>query len=243
MDMLATDSEYSASDTASSIEVRMGKMVQDMGLEHFSFLILSGPDSTPGVAATTLHTSYPVEWVDRYIRHKYWNVDPVTDQGHRTIRPFFWGQGPFLDQFSRSQRLVFEEAGVFDIKFGMTIPVRGLNGELSVFTVVSSVKSHLEDAVSCGYHRISAAAFDTHEVASRDMVKSDSQSEQPAKLSPREKECLSWTLEGKTAGEIATILGISVSTVNQHAASASNKMGSLNKHHAAVQALRQRIIH
>ena len=130
MDLMSTASEYEASATASSIAVRMGDMVQDMGLEHFSFLFLNGPGPAPGIATTTLHTSYPAEWVDRYTRQKYWNVDPVTDQGRKTIRPFFWGQGPFLDQFSKSQRLVFEEAGVFDIKFGLTITMSGLNGEL-----------------------------------------------------------------------------------------------------------------
>ena len=243
MDLLSTSSEYDASDTASSIATRMGDMVQDMGLEHFSFLFLSGPCTAPGIATTTLHTSYPAEWVHRYTRHKYWNVDPVTDLGRRSIRPFFWGQGPFLDRFAKSQRLVFEEAGVFDIKFGMTIPMRGLKGELSVFTVVSSMKSRLEDAVKDGYHRISAAAYDTHDVALREMTNRELDTEQRAELSPREKECLSWTLEGKTAGEISTILGISVSTVNQHAASASHKLGSLNKHHAAVQALRLNLIH
>ena len=125
----------------------------------------------------------------------------------------------------------------------MTIPMRGLQGELSAFTVVSSVKSHLEDAVKGGYHRISAAAFDTHDVALRELTNHELETEPRAELSPREKECLSWTLEGKTAGEISTILGISVSTVNQHAASASHKLGSLNKHHAAVQALRLKLIH
>jgi DNA-binding CsgD family transcriptional regulator len=97
--------------------------------------------------------------------------------------------------------------------------------------------------VKGGFHRISAAAFDTHDVALKEIDHDDIEVDPPAELSPRERECLSWTLEGKTAGEISTILGISVSTVNQHAASASHKLGSLNKHHAAVQALRLKLIH
>lgn len=216
-------------------------MVQGMGLEHFSFMFLRHSSACLASLETTLHTSYPTEWIERYIRHKYWDVDPVADLSHRTIRPFFWGQGPFLRRFAKRQRRVFDEADAFDIKFGLSIPIRGTKGELSVFNVVSSNKAHLEDVVQDAQGQLFAAAADTHDLVLQDLEKVNQRS-QP-ELSRREKECLSWTLEGKTAGEIASILGISISTVNQHASSASKKMGSLNKHHAAVQALRLNLIH
>ncbi len=216
-------------------------MVRDMGLEHFSFMFLRRSSACMASLETTLHTSYPTEWIDRYTRHKYWEVDPVADLSHRTIRPFFWGQGPFLRRFAKRQRRVFEEADAFDIKYGLTIPIRGTRGELSVFNVVSSNKAHLEEVVHDTQGQLFAAAADTHELVTQEVEQADQRPQ--AELSRREKECLSWTLEGKTAGEIATILGISVSTVNQHASSASNKLGSLNKHHAAVQALRLNLIH
>lgn len=242
MDLWSPPSEYGASDGVEAIVPRMAGMVRDMGLEHFSFLFLKGSGFSDDLLNATLHTSYPTEWVDRYVQHQYWKVDPVTDLGKRSIRPFIWGQGPFLKHFAKPQQLVFEEAGAFDIKFGLTIPIRGIEGELSVFTVVSNSKSHLIEATREAQGRIFSAAVDTHERALENMKEAAKEHQPEVKLSKRELECLSWTLEGKTAGEIATILGISVSTVNQHASSASNKLGSLNKHHAAVQALRKNLI-
>ena len=237
----STPSEYSDVDTAAAIVPRMSDLVQDFGLEYFSFLFISGPGERADVVETTFHTNYPAEWVNRYAKQKYWEIDPVADLGGRAIRPFFWGSKSFLRDFSKSQRVVFEEAGVFNINYGLTIPIRGPRGEISVFSIVSGSKSHLEDALHEKEQRIYSAAFDTHEIALK-QIETSEKADEAVSLSPREKECLSWTLEGKTAWEIATILGISVSTVNQHAASASKKMGSLNKHHAAVQALRRNLI-
>lgn len=242
MDLWTTPSEYGAGDGIEAIVPRMAGMVRDMGLEHFSFIFLKGSANSEDLLDATLHTSYPEEWVERYMRHKYWEVDPVTDLGRRSIRPFFWGQGPFLRRFAKRQQLVFEEADAFDIKFGLTIPIRGVEGELSVFNVVSSSKSHLEEVTREAQGHIFSAAVDTHELALKSVKEAQEDVQPEVKLSKRELECLSWTLEGKTASEIATILGISVSTVNQHASSASNKLGSLNKHHAAVQALRMKLI-
>lgn len=243
MNLWDTPSDYQRDDDVAAIVPRMRAMVQDMGLEHFSFMFLKSANHCPWSLETTLHTSYPAEWVDRYTRLKYWDVDPVADLGRRTIRPFSWGQGPFLRAFKQRQRRVFEEADAFRIRHGVTIPIRGTHGELSVFNVVSSDQAHLAEVMRDAGGRIFSAAVDTHELALQE-VKESSQNLYPdVELSGREKECLSWTLEGKTAGEIATILGISVSTVNQHACNASAKLGSLNKHHAAVQALRLNLIH
>lgn len=242
MNLWDPPSDYDAQDSAQDIKPRMQQMVDDLGMAYFSFLFLKGPATGTSSIASTLQTSYPDEWVDRYTQHRYWEIDPVADLGQRTVRPFLWGQGAFLQDFRKSQRVVFEEADAFDIKYGITVPVRGPQGELSVFNLVANHKRHLEEVVREAQGRIYMAAVDTHERGLRALTGSELQENAPKELSRREKECLSWTLEGKTAGEIATILGISVSTVNHHASSAAGKMGGLNKHHAAVRALRLGLI-
>jgi DNA-binding CsgD family transcriptional regulator len=57
-------------------------------------------------------------------------------------------------------------------------------------------------------------------------------------LSPREKECLKWTLEGKTAWEIGMILSISDRTVAQHLGRSMQKLDAVGKHQAALRAQR-----
>jgi DNA-binding CsgD family transcriptional regulator len=57
-------------------------------------------------------------------------------------------------------------------------------------------------------------------------------------LTERELEALRWTMEGKTAWEVGSILGISEQTAVRHLSNATRKLGSVNKHHAVVTAMR-----
>ena len=65
---------------------------------------------------------------------------------------------------------------------------------------------------------------------------------EPPVLSPRERECLQWTAAGKTTWEIAGILEISGNTVDGYIASATRKLGAVNRTQAAVEALRRRLV-
>lgn len=55
-------------------------------------------------------------------------------------------------------------------------------------------------------------------------------------LTRRELECLKWTMEGKTAGEVAIILSMSERTANFHLQNAMKKLGAANKYQAAMRA-------
>jgi LuxR family quorum-sensing system transcriptional regulator SolR len=57
-----------------------------------------------------------------------------------------------------------------------------------------------------------------------------------ASLTPRERQVLVWTAEGKSVPEISCILGISVSTVNFHVRNVIAKLRASNRAHAAVKA-------
>ena len=61
-------------------------------------------------------------------------------------------------------------------------------------------------------------------------------------LSPRELECLRWTMEGKTAWEVGRILSISEQTAVKHLNNATHKLECANKHHAVVKAMRLGLI-
>lgn len=56
-------------------------------------------------------------------------------------------------------------------------------------------------------------------------------------LSPRESEVLFWMTEGKLNREIATLLGLSLATVQDHVARILEKLGSENRHAATVLAI------
>ena len=57
-----------------------------------------------------------------------------------------------------------------------------------------------------------------------------------AALTGRETEVLKWTADGKTAGEISDVLGLSENTIAFHMKNAINKLGAANKTAAVIQA-------
>lgn len=61
-------------------------------------------------------------------------------------------------------------------------------------------------------------------------------------LTPREIQCLQWTMEGKTGWEVGCILGISEQTAVRHLNNATHKLNCVSKHHAVVRALRLGVI-
>jgi DNA-binding CsgD family transcriptional regulator len=61
-------------------------------------------------------------------------------------------------------------------------------------------------------------------------------------LTPREREVVTWVAQGKTAVEIAKILGIAKRTVDEHMHAAMRKLGAANRAQAVAIALRSRMI-
>lgn len=62
---------------------------------------------------------------------------------------------------------------------------------------------------------------------------------EPLGLTPREAEVLFWVARGKTNDEIATVLGIGLTTVKKHLESTYAKLGVENRTAAAAMALEQ----
>jgi DNA-binding CsgD family transcriptional regulator len=63
-----------------------------------------------------------------------------------------------------------------------------------------------------------------------------------ARLTPRERECLTWCAVGKTSDDVAAILGISEGVVRIHLQSAQHKLNCLNRTHTVVKAIAQKLI-
>lgn len=63
-----------------------------------------------------------------------------------------------------------------------------------------------------------------------------------ARLTERERQCLTWTSAGKTSAEIAAILGLSEHTINQYITASGQKLGAVNRTQAVAKAIRLRLI-
>ncbi len=69
------------------------------------------------------------------------------------------------------------------------------------------------------------------------LISSDNPEAKKVKLTAREIECLNWTSKGKTASEVAVILGISHSTVEFHLRKAGKKLNTVNRVHLVAKAI------
>lgn len=232
------------------VEAGIDRMADDLSLDYWRYGLIRGPRHGPvhrcPPAEAEVFGRFPAEFVELYIARGYVLLDPVCDRSLRSNRPFFWDHGRFLRGFRAPQRRVFQEARRFGIESGLAIPVHSADGAVGVFTVASGGWNRLWKAVRGEHSRLMAVAFDVHEATlHRKLAEARAcgscRGPDPAGVGPlsvRERECLSWTLEGLTAEQIGDRLNISQFTVNRHASNAVRKLGCSNKHHAAIRALR-----
>lgn len=61
-------------------------------------------------------------------------------------------------------------------------------------------------------------------------------------LSPRQREVMQWTAEGKTCAEIAAIMGVAESTIRHHRMKVFEKLGVVSAAHAIALCFRQGLI-
>ncbi len=80
------------------------------------------------------------------------------------------------------------------------------------------------------------------ETANRVLAEPETLAEPLEKLSPREREVLQWTRDGKSSWAVGQILGLSEHSVNFHLRNACRKLGVAGKHMAVLKAISLRLI-
>jgi DNA-binding CsgD family transcriptional regulator len=211
-------------------------LVRCLGFTWFSY-------GVPGLAKDwgrpndtgMLLTSYPDGWQEHYRRRSYHAEDAVILHGRDAIRPFHWGDAAHLRSLKPSARRLFFEAKDFGIVSGITIPVHGPNNRSGLFSVSGPEPEQPE--IDVGQPAFRALLTVAQVVHSRVLQWRADQPERPSvKLSEHERLCLIWTTQGKTAWEVAQIIGRSKATVEFHLRRAAGKLDATNKVHAAFKA-------
>ena len=231
---------FGPGDGRAGVAAGLGHLVGGLGLDHYAFGLHRRPADPAAPCQPGGLTSWPRQWAERYAARRYCLLDPVCGLAWRSHRPFFWGQGRFLRAFAGPQRRILEEMGAFGLLCGLAIPVHCARGAVGVLSVAAADPKRLRHAVRGEHERLFAAAFDAHDFLFGETPTDDDHV--PIVLTVRERECLSWTLEGLTSAEIADMLNLTSHTVNRHASSAARKLGCNNKHHAALRALREGLL-
>ena len=205
-----------------------------MGFDRIAYLGLHLPDTS--LAEPVIVSTYSTEWVNRYLTNGYAAIDPVVQTGLNSVIPFSWGTRAQNSTLGKESQRLMNEATVFGIKHGFTVPIHGARGELAALSIAIPDKEGEALARIDAYcHRIHLMALHFH-AHMGDRILSEG-APRRVRLSPREVECLLWTSQGKTNWEIAGILAISENTVREYIKSACRKLGVFNKNHAVVKAI------
>ena len=227
------------------LDVKLGGLCTRLGFDYFSFVLADRHQlgdatlGTPRASDPMIANSYPKPWRERYGRARYDRVDPVVTIGSRTRRPFFWGDAEYLRHLSEPRRRVFDEARDFDIRSGYTVPLHGPTGECGLFSVSTAGEmSRCEAAVGESRHLLQLIGSQVYSLVVDRLCPATDVPE----LTEHERVCLSWTIRGKTAWEIAQILNRSRPTIDFHLQRAIRKLGAANKVHAAFKALHAGLI-
>lgn len=165
--------------------------------------------------------------------------DPVLQHCKRQSVPIIWDQSTYVKQGLGAK---WEEQAQYGIRTGIAMALHMPEGRHFVIGVDRD-QPMMEDPrdMTRIVADLQLFAVHAHEAALRILTPVLSAPGKPS-LTPRELETLRWTMEGKTAWEVGSLLGISERTAALHVNNATHKLGCVNKHQAVLKALRMGLI-
>jgi DNA-binding CsgD family transcriptional regulator len=208
-------------------------------LEFETFSAITVVDHALGQSEFIFLDNCPVGFRDAMDSPQLRRQDPVMQHCKRNSVPIVWDQATYVRHDAGD---LWEAQSQFGYRTGICLAlhlpegrhfVLGLDRDRPLPTDNTALTRMVADIQLFAVHALDAAM--------RVLLPAEQQLEAP-KLTPRELECLRWTMEGKTAWEVGGILNISERTAVLHLNNAMHKLGSSNKHQAVLKALRLGLI-
>ncbi|MEW6340661.1 MAG: autoinducer binding domain-containing protein [Paraburkholderia sp.] len=180
--------------------------------------------------ATEVRGNYPPSWQSRYRTPGYVEIDPILRHCKVSSVPLIW-----TAEAPSSERQYWDDAKAHGIRYGWSISLRDRFSAVTWFTLARNSSPIYPDELAVTEYPMTWLAHFAHASLGARLLPTMFAGSMPH-LSPREREVMGWTAEGKTAAEIGVILGIAESTCIFHLTNATRKLGAVNKTHAAAKA-------
>jgi LuxR family quorum sensing-dependent transcriptional regulator len=220
-------------DTPEAVLDTMLRVVSRFGFEWLAFTgILPKPGETLDDLILAHHS--PDGLHDLYANRDYVRIDPNMRRALRSSSPFDWTWEDYGDEYGPRSTEVMRVLAEHTMERGFFVPVHGAGG-YEAAVAMAGTDVHLAADAKPGLHLISLYAFERM----RQLLGRKSEVKPP--LTPREREVLAWSAQGKSAWEIGTILSVGKRTVDEHAQTAMRKLGAVNRTQAVAIALRHRL--
>ena len=213
------------------------RFTRSVGFETVSAMTVV--DRGPGHSEFITVDNTPQTYIDSFRDPTLGRRDPVMQHCRRNSVPIVWDQATYVANGAAD---IWEHQAAFGYTTGIAMALHLPEGRHFLLGVdrdqpLPEDPTELQRVVA----DLQLFAVHAQDAAMRILVPPALQPERPA-LTPRELETLRWTMDGKTAWEVGTILGISERTAVLHINNAMHKLGCVNKHQAVLKALRLGLI-
>ncbi|MDH2310314.1 helix-turn-helix transcriptional regulator [Methylobacterium brachiatum] len=181
-------------------------------------------------------SGWPPEWEGHYHARGHIRFDPVLRYMRRVIDPFHWREAADFVA-TPAARTVLDEAREFRLNDGFCVPIHRPDGSEAGVSF-GGEQMRLSPDESAALHLIGIYAVSAARAISRAQAEPLGPARPGVRLTDRETECLRWSAAGKTAWETSVILSISRRTVEQHLASACQKLNAVGRVQGVAEAIR-----
>jgi len=208
------------------------RAIEELGFRYFAFWSRVDPLNPPP-HAIILH-NYPTQWVRHFSASKYYAIDPVLARAEHSVYPFYWDDVFDGDQISSRQRIVLSEAARFGLAHGYTVPINCPWTPLPLSASCSVIPS----SAAIPRDHYLAAQLITHYLHFSISARYASPLSVPrAGLTDRERECLMLAAQGLNDREIASELGLAVTTAHSHIENSMVRLGANRRIQAIIRAI------
>jgi DNA-binding CsgD family transcriptional regulator len=209
------------------------KLKEHLGFSNICYVLKCSENFTQsGIIFTG---DYPSDWADRYCGQGFVNIDPVAIHCFSSQLPYHWKH--FNENVKGKVRDFFGEASEYKLCDGLSIGAHHFDGKASLISLSSEadlIRNSAQQLEATIY--VNALEPIIYERV-RQLYEESNHSGINVQLTKREKTCLLWVAEGKTANNIAAILTISEATVVFHLKNCIKKLNVLNRNQAIGKAI------
>ena len=178
--------------------------------------------------------NYQQGWRERCDQEQFIQSIPTINYCTKNHSPIFWGRTD-SPAVKKIWGIMFANT-----QSGFAVPLHGVMGAYGMLSLCTSANKSDCDAILLEALRVALLIIPYLQDAILRIR--ETWDIEKVQLTMREVECLTWATEGKSAWEIATILGCSERTVTFHLNNATAKLNCRNRYQAIGKALLSRII-
>ena len=173
-------------------------------------------------------STWPEGWLNHWLSSDYIHSDPVLHQLLARIEPVQWSKITANDEMGSR---ILDEATEFRMTDGFALPIYSRDGFAVGLTMGTQHYELNKQDEAC----LHLASIYFH--AKLEKLRAENTPRPRSRLTPRERECLTWVAAGKTDWEISQILNIAEQTAHEYVQNALTKLNATTRAQAVAIAI------